>query len=317
MKYRNLKLSFTIDDTKFTVLSISLEKMVTPIPRHSHSKNSYELHYVSYGHGRLIANEQTYEVVPGTFFVTGPGVFHEQISDIEDPMTEYGVYLQVSPANAKPGANGATVDAKEIYAANTSVAKKKRYLANAVANPRERLLQEFLNRKFWFGEAAPGMHELMKQIHNELEQRSIGYELVLPTLLQQLILLISREYYRKEYLQGEGTAAPSFEMPADQTYLTIEEAFLYNYKDLTLPKLASMVNLGIRQTERLLLKHYNKTFAQKKTEARMSAACLLLQDTSNSIASVATALGYSSPEHFTNAFQKFYHMTPSGYRKNQ
>ncbi len=284
MKYRNLKLSFTIEHTEFTVLSISLEKMVTPIPRHSHSKNSYELHYVSFGHGKLLAGEQTYEVVPGTFFVTGPGVFHEQISDPDDPMTEYGVYLQVNPEG-------------------TAAAKKVQ------------LIREFLERKFWFGEAAPGMHELMKQIHNELEQRSIGYELVLPTLLQQLILLISREYYRKDYLQGEGSAAPSFEMPADQTYLTIEEAFLYNYKDLTLPKLASMVNLGIRQTERLLLKHYNKTFAQKKTEARMSAACLLLQDPSNSIASVSATLGYSSPEHFSNAFQKFHHVSPSSYRK--
>ena len=53
MKYRNLKLSFT----EFTVLSISLEKMVTPIPRHSHSKNSYELHYVSFGHGKLLTDE--------------------------------------------------------------------------------------------------------------------------------------------------------------------------------------------------------------------------------------------------------------------
>ena len=285
MKYRNLKLSFTIEDTKFTVLSISLEKMVTPIPRHSHSKNSYELHYVSFGHGRLIADEQNYEVVPGTFFVTGPGIFHEQISDTDDPMTEYGAYLQVSFEG-------------------TATAKK------------ERLLQEFLERKFWFGEAAPGMHELMKQIHTELEQRSIGYDLVLSALLQQLILLIARQYHRSDLVQGDGTSAPSFEMPADQTYLTIEEAFLYNYKDLTLPKLASMVNLGIRQTERLLLKHYNKTFAQKKTEARMSAACLLLQDSTNSIASVATVLGYSSPEHFTNAFQKFYRVTPTGYRKN-
>ena len=285
MKYRNLKLAFEVENTRFTVLSISLEKMVTPIPRHSHSKNSYELHYVSYGYGKLIADDETYEVVPGTFFVTGPGVFHEQISDMANPMTEYGVYLQVSFEG-------------------TPAAKK------------ERLIGEFLERKFWIGEAAPGMHELMKQIHNELEQRSIGYELFLPTLLQQLILLISREYYRKEYLQGDGLPAPSFEMPADQTYLTIEEAFLYNYKDLTLPKLASMVNLGVRQTERLLLKHYNKTFAQKKSEARMSAACLLLQDPSNSIASVSTALGYSSPEHFSNAFQKFFHVTPSAYRRS-
>ncbi|MCR4599917.1 MAG: AraC family transcriptional regulator [Acetatifactor sp.] len=280
MKYRNLKMSFTIEHTKFTVLSISLEKMVTPIPRHSHSKNSYELHYVSFGYGKLIADEQSYDVVPGTFFVTGPGVFHEQISDPKDPMTEYGVYLQVSSSGTK-----------------------------------EPLLKAFLEHKFWFGEAAPGMHELMKQIHSELEQRSIGYELILPALLQQLILLITRQYHRTELVQSDGAGAPTDQTPADQTYLTIEEAFLYNYRDLTLGQLADMVHLGIRQTERLLLKHYNKTFAQKKTEARMSAAGLLLQDRANTIASVATALGYSSPEHFTNAFLKFYHMTPTAYRK--
>ena len=284
MKYRNLKLSFTIEHTEFTVLSISLEKMVTPIPRHSHSKNSYELHYVSFGHGKLIADEQTYEVVPGTFFVTGPGVFHEQISDPDDPMTEYGIYLQVNPEGA-------------------------------VAAKKEQLIREFLERKFWFGEATPGMHEFMKQIHNELEQRSIGYELVLPALLQQLVLMISRQDPQIGLIQGDGLTSSTVETPADQTYLTIEEAFLYNYKDITLPKLATLVRLGTRQTERLLLKHYNKTFVQKKTEARMSAACLLLQDHSNSIASISASLGYSSPEHFSNAFQKYHHVSPSSYRK--
>ena len=99
-----------------------------------------------------------------------------------------------------------------------------------------------------------------------------------------------------------------------EEYLTIEEAFLYNYRDLTLEKLSDLVHLGRRQTERLLKKHYNKTFLQKKTEARMSAACILLQDPNVSIASVAYELGYSSSEHFTNAFKTFYHMTPSAYR---
>ena len=283
MKYRNLKLSFTVEKIEFTVLSIGLEKMTTPIPRHAHANNSYELHYVSYGNGTLIADGTEYAVTPGTFFLTGPGVFHEQISVPGDPMTEYGVYLQVTP--------------------------------NVTASAKDRLIGEFLARRFWFGEAAPGMHELMKQIISELEQKDTGYELLLPALLQQLILMILRQYTRVELSQGEGTSTSSFEMPADLTYLTIEEAFLYNYKDLTLQKLANMVNLGIRQTQRLLLKHYNKTFAQKKTEARMSAACLLLQDPANSIASVSATLGYSSPEHFSTAFQKFYHFTPSAYRK--
>ena len=71
MKYRNLKLSFNIEETTFTVISISLEKMTVPIPRHSHSRNSFELHYVSYGYGKLMLDDATYDITPGTFFVTG------------------------------------------------------------------------------------------------------------------------------------------------------------------------------------------------------------------------------------------------------
>lgn len=282
MKYRNLKLSFTLENTSFQVLSISLEKMVTPIPRHSHSTNSYELHYVSFGYGKLIADGQSYDVVPGTFYMTGPGVFHEQVSDPKDPMIEYGVYLQVLQDGALPD-NG--------------------------------LVEKFLATKFWFGEADAALHEIMKRILSELELRPLGYESMLPALLQELILTILRLYQQRELAMAPARGSESKKIPDDMTYLKIEEAFLYNYRDLTLEQLASLVNLGTRQTQRLLQKHYGKNFSQKKTEARMSAACLLLQDLNTSIASVADKLGYSSSEHFTTAFKQFYGITPTSYRK--
>ena len=81
--------------------------------------------------------------------------------------------------------------------------------------------------------------------------------------------------------------------------------------------LAAQIGLGRRQTERLLQMHYHKTFLQKKTAARMSAACSLLRDTSLSISSIAENLGYSSVEHFSTAFKKCYHMTPSAFRKRR
>ena len=282
MKYRNLKLSFTLENTSFQVLSISLEKMVTPIPRHSHGANSYELHYVSSGYGKLIANGQNYDVVPGTFYMTGPGIFHEQVSDPKDPMIEYGVYLQVLQDGALPD-NG--------------------------------LVEKFLATKFWFGEADAALHEIMKRILSELELRPLGYESMLPALLQELILTILRLYQQRELAMVPARGNEPKKLPDDMTYLKIEEAFLYNYRDLTLEQLASLVNLGIRQTQRLLQKHYGKNFSQKKTEARMSAACLLLQDLDTSIASVADKLGYSSSEHFTTAFKQFYGTTPTSYRK--
>ena len=54
--------------------------------------------------------------------------------------------------------------------------------------------------------------------------------------------------------------------------MIIEDYFLYEYQNLSLEELAVKLGLGTRQTERLLPKHYGKTFLQKKTEARI---CLL------------------------------------------
>ena len=281
MKYRNLKISFSIEDVSFNVLSIGLETFIHPIPKHSHSKNSFELHYIAEGYGTLIADGKTYAITPGTFFMTGPGVAHEQISSSSHPMSEYGIYLQVHMPQT--GAKGL-------------------------------MMSSFLHHSFWIGPAEESIHTLMKQIFVELETLNYGYELMLPALLQQLILLITRHYKTPLALHKPPSLSASLH-PDDLTYLTIEEAFLYDYKNLTLDTLAKQVNLGKRQTERLLQKHYNKTFSQKKTEARMSAACLLLQKTNLSIATIAEELGYSSSEHFTHAYKKYYGTTPTAFRK--
>ena len=282
MKYRDLNQHFSIDCINFTIISICLEKLTRPIPKHSHSKSSYELHYISYGYGTLIADGTEYRITPRTLFMTGPGIAHEQVSLVSDPMTEYCIYFQVE-----------------------TLGKDK-------VPP---FVKSFLKHLFWLGTADTGIHEVIKQIFAELESSHSDSELMLQALLQQLLLLVVRHYERDDV--KENTLIANTSNKTDLTYLIIEEAFLYDYRDLTLDSLAAQVNLGKRQTERLLQKHYNKTFLQKRTEARMSAACLLLNESNKSIAGIADELGYSSAEHFTNAFRQFYGMTPSGYRKQK
>lgn len=279
MKYRDLELNFSIEDVSFQALSICLEKLVQPMPMHSHSKNSYEIHYVSFGCGKLISQGETYEITPGTLFVTGPEVFHEQISVPDNPMTEYCIYVKVGPGS-KP-AKGS-------------------------------LVYSFLQQSFWFGNADSTYHELMKQILAELENRETGYELILQALLQQVILYLTRKYLSSKESVGGKNKEPSHSN--DLTYLIIEEAFLYNYRDVTLESLADLVGLGTRQTERLLKLHYHETFQQKKTEARMSAACILLKSTGQSISDIALSTGYSSVEHFSTAFKRHMGCTATEYR---
>ena len=283
MKYRTLKLTFSIEDIEFTVLSICLERLSTPMPMHSHSKNSYEIHYISYGYGTLHLKDKTYEITPGTLFVTGPEIEHEQISVPDNPMTEYCIYVKVN------------------------IPEKRKTSGNT-------MMDLFIKQSFWFGMGDNTIHELMKQILYELETQNRGYDMILQALLQQFILQLTRKY--ETAVAPLANNSSPINSANDLTYLIIEEAFLYDYKNITLEKLADQVSLGKRQTERLLQMHYRKTFLQKKTEARMSAACSLLRDTKQSISDIADKLGYSSVEHFSNAFKRYYKQTPSDYRRS-
>ena len=285
MKYRDLKISFSIGDVSFNVISLSHEKIIKPYPRHAHSKNSYELHFVPQGNGTLVIENKKYDITPGALFMTGPEIPHEQISARENPMTEFSIYLQVQQ----------------------SMQKKM-----------PPLVKTFMECSFWFGQAEQNIYSLTEKLFEELKTKPAGYELMVQTILPQLILSVARHYLgTKKNRHTAQASAPeqNQQTVSEKAYLIIEEAFLYDYKTITLAELARRVRLSERQTERLLLKHYGQSFIQKKTDARMSAASQLLCETNTSIADIAEDLGYSSAEHFSNAFRKYYKTSPKAFRK--
>lgn len=281
-KFKNLKLSFTIEDIHFQAPSICLERLIRPFPMHSHSNDSYEIHYIPLGSGILNTPGHSYEITPGTLFITGPEIEHEQISNTEDPMLEYCIYLRVQRPEKK----------------------HSRKLP---------FVQTFLDTPFWFGTGNLTLHELSKQMIAELEQKSSGYELVLQALLQQFVLTLCRLYLAETASADDSRSLLG--ISGDPTSLLVEEAFLYHYDEITLDSLSKQIGLGNRQMERYLKTHYNKSFQEKKTEARMNAAVTMLKDNKNSVSSIALTLGYSSVEHFSNAFKRYYKKTPSQMRK--
>jgi AraC-like DNA-binding protein len=99
------------------------------------------------------------------------------------------------------------------------------------------------------------------------------------------------------------------------TQFIIDEAFLNENATITLTLLSKRLNMSSRELERFLKIHYNKTFNQMKTEARMFAASGLLVYSDKSINEISIIAGYTSPEHFCYAFKKFYKHTPNEYRK--
>ena len=132
-------------------------------------------------------------------------------------------------------------------------------------------------------------------------------------LLMQIIIRLTRMYGQDAPLQHAAVTAPTLTRAGLMPIL--EDAFFYRYQTLTLSELAGLLNLSVRQTQRLLMSNFGKTFSQKLTEARMASACQFLVDTDLSVTAISDRLGYSSIEHFSSAFRRFMGCSPREYRR--
>ena len=277
--YAGMDIHFSIDNIPIHAPNIVFECFTRTIPSHSHGNGCYEIHFVPFGYGKLTAAGQNYDISPDTLFVTGPHIEHAQTPILSNPMQEYCIYLKIHGAPQN---------------------QKKSPVINA-----------FTSMPFWIGRDTQGILSIMKQLFDELARRYTGYQTQIGLLLSQLLIYTVRNYEQNRISQ----ASISRNNQTDSNSVIIEEYFLYHYQSLSLEHLAQLLNLSTRQTQRLLLKLYGKTFQQKKAEAKMSAAAMLLSDKTRSITSIAQDLGYYSIEHFSSAFRKFYQISPREYRK--
>ncbi len=279
--YNDMDIRFSLEGVSFHALNIVFEHFERTIPAHAHGNGCYEIHYISIGRGKLKAGGIYFDLTPNTLFVTGPHIEHAQTPVPDDPMEEYCVYLKLD---------------------GTSHMKK-----NAA------ILPTFTEMPFWIGQDRQGIHALMIQLFDELTHRYTGFQEQVQLLLPRLVILLVRNY---EELRISRTAFAPNNL-ADSKSVIIEEYFLYEYQSLSLSDLSDRLKLSPRQTQRLLMDYYGKTFQQKKAEARMSAAALLLSDPRKKIAEIAESLGYSSAEHFSSTFRRYYNLSPRDYRKQQ
>lgn len=329
--YSDISIRSQLEGCSIHASNFIFEQFTRTVPSHSHGSGCYELHYISQGFGRLVADGKSYDITPDIFYVTGPHVEHAQFSMLSDPMQEYCIYL-----------------------------KARKPASPQMPSP---LMDAFLSRPFWFGKTDNRVFPLIKQIFEELSCKYTGYQKQISLLLAQLLITLVRNYEQQEKdsriaspcktpdrlssnscptVAKGGTAGTSSgiacaaaaipksplssekagEQPlpgniTDRTSIIIEEYFLYEYDSLSLETLSRRLNLSPRQTQRLIWAYYGKTFQQKKTDARMSAASILLKHANESITTIANELGYSSPEHFSNAFRRYYGMSPRQYRNSR
>lgn len=116
----------------------------------------------------------------------------------------------------------------------------------------------FLNTGFWLAESFDTT--LAREILHEYREKKPDYKSMVAGCMMQLLTQITRCFLPADFAERTEPATLN-----DKRFLLIENAFLYE-KDLTLKALSEKIGLCTRQTERLLLKYYGKTFREKKRE---------------------------------------------------
>lgn len=253
---------------------VSDEYIRGTIPMHSHSSDSFELHVIFAGEGLIRTIDAEYPLSAGTVCLTAGNAGHEQVSFPCAPVRELCIY--------------GTID----HPRKAGTAAKR-----------------FLSRTFFSGTADAEFLALARTISEELTLRRTGYRSAAAgSLMRLLSLFVRMEEADAPQTEPNGTRSSS------GLYLKIEEAFLYGYRDITLQSLSAQIGLSARQTQRVLLGHYGTTFSEKKTQARMSAANVLLQK-GMSVTQTAEEVGYSCVEHFSAEYRKYFGFTASDYKK--
>lgn len=85
---------FNWNNVLFDMTDIGGGLLGEDIPRHAHAKDSYELHFIVGGKGKLITDTKEYELSAGNFFITGPNIYHEQTADKIEPVRDVFIMLQ-------------------------------------------------------------------------------------------------------------------------------------------------------------------------------------------------------------------------------
>ena len=211
---------------RFQITDIGGGKLSEPIPRHAHAKNSYELHFIVGGRGKLITDTNEFDLKEGNFFITGPEIYHAQSADLDNPVEDVFITLQAS-----------------------NITK-----ANSAASV-------LLNTHFWFCESFE--NNTASEILKEFRTGDFGFESIVSGLMMKQLTLILRRIIPNPLKNAFNQSNRS--NLNDRRFVIIEQSFLY-CPDITLHELAQRIGVCERQVQRLLLKYYGKTFREKKKE---------------------------------------------------
>lgn len=149
---------------------------------------------------------------------------------------------------------------------------------------------------------------LLEKIKIEYFQASVGFEIMLTSLLQQLVISLVR-YYQHQ----------SDQLP--QTTLALSRALVYIERNFVEPSICSeraaeAAYISKRQLERLFRQFLNTSPNQYIKDIQLQyASQLLITNNHHTISDIAERCGFSDSNYFSKCFKQKFNINPRTYRQ--
>lgn len=259
---------------------------------HFHKHSEYEFHFIPKGKGKVILDDQPYDLHEGLFYLTGPELIHYQESDSEDPMYELCLHCDIVPLEATDGVQGIWGDDLEAEEARECITALNRAPAFPIVD-RFHAMNGFLEAYRIWEEQPAGFYTLMKQA------------------IVQILLRTTRTFD-----SPEGKA----EIPQrDMNYHRYQMAVQYIQDNEGLPisleQVAENIRVSPRQLQRIFRSEGQTTFRDYLEHVRLTCICSELLYTDRPIEDIALDHGYVNPNYLYPVFKHKYKLTPSTYRR--
>lgn len=138
--------------------------------------------------------------------------------------------------------------------------------------------------------------------------------------IQRLTSLLSIFDILSSSAEYELLASPDFvdnrDRKGSNRLAEVMEYIMRNFdENISLPKVASMANMGITTFCNFFKENYRVTFVEYLNIIRVGHACKLLSMNDKTIAEIAYSCGFSTLANFNRQFKKYKEATPTEYRE--
>lgn len=252
-----------------------------------HFHKEYELHLITASSGKVFIGDYIGNFSPNTLFLTGPGLPHNWISQLDEGELVAKRDMLVNFTD-------------EVLERGTAVFAELKGLAPLLARAP-------FGIEFHDPSVIRAAGELMAKIADSQGMTRLGHFFI---LLEQLA---ATENY--QLLSGVTSSELADEHHVERINRAVDYIFQHYAQELSQEEVAEHVGMTPTYFSRFFKQATGRGFVEFVNRLRVSKACELLSKSDKQVTEVCFESGFSNISNFNRRFQQLKGMTPSAYRK--